>query len=619
MFETSRRLTGTVTALAMVLTSIPVVPAQAQTTVTVNGRQVICLPNNDAACPKGKTCVVAKPTACENVARMKFGDAKPAKPAKKGEGQGQAGDKAARPAQEKRAKPAPKPAEPAPVQEKRAKPAPKPVDPAPVQEKRAKPVPKPAEPAPVQEKRAKPAPKPDATVTDTPPVQKRRTEALSPVEVLQQSQRIMVDGEAVWCLPRRSLECPPNTACVYGTDRGSCEKAARQFKSAENAGRLPELETSPGVAPPPRRAVETLSDILDDRAGGKQGRDRPAPRPLAADPDAGAGRGGLVERLTEEDTRRSSEDFDQPVVRDRKKKKDGLSDLEKVGLLVLGGLVVGSLLRNGDKVVSNSGDRVVAQRPDGTYYLLKDDDAALRQPGSEVRTETFEDGSTRTTVTQADGTRIVTIRNAAGRVLRRDRILPDGREVRLLDDTAPAPEIDVSRLPSTQGRVIGSEQDLAEALAALEAGRARGDLVGGFSLGQIRDIDRVRHLAPRMEVDNIVFASGSSAIRSSEAEKLDRLGRLMQDMVAQNPREIFLIEGHTDAVGGADYNLALSDRRAESLALALSEYFDIPAENMVVQGYGESELRVDTIMDEPRNRRAVVRVITPLMREAAAQ
>ena len=39
MFETYRRLTGTVTALAMVLTSIPVVPAQAQTTVTVNGRQ----------------------------------------------------------------------------------------------------------------------------------------------------------------------------------------------------------------------------------------------------------------------------------------------------------------------------------------------------------------------------------------------------------------------------------------------------------------------------------------------------------------------------------------------------------------------------------------------------
>lgn len=596
MQDTYRRLTGTVAALAMVLTSVPVMPAQAETTVNVNGRQVICLPNNEATCPKGKTCVIAKPTACENVAQKKFGGEKPAKT---GAGQGKAGDAPAKPAEEKRAKPTPKPG---------AKPGkPAPVTPAPVT------------PAPVQEKRVKPAPKPGATVTEPAPVQERRTEDLTPMEVLQQGQRIKIDGETVWCLPDRSLECPPATACVYGTDKGSCEQAARKFKSAENAGRLPELETAPGVAPPPRRAVETLSDILDDRSRPAT-RDRPAPRPLAADtaPDAAEGRGGLVQRLTEEDTRSSTEDFDQPVVRDRKK-KSGLSDLEKFGLVVLGGLVVGSLLRNGDKVVSNSGDRVVAQRPDGTYYLLKDDDAALRQPGSEVRTETFEDGSTRTTVTQADGTRIVTIRNAAGRVLRRDRILPDGREVRLLDDTAPAPEIDVSRLPGTQGRVIGSEQDLADALAALEASRARGDLVGGFSLGQIRDIDRVRHLAPRMEVDNIVFASGSAAIRSSEAEKLDRLGRLMQDMVAENPREIFLIEGHTDAVGGGDYNLALSDRRAESLALALSEYFDIPAENMVVQGYGESELRVDTIMDEPRNRRAVVRVITPLMREAAAQ
>ena len=37
---------------------------------------------------------------------------------------------------------------------------------------------------------------------------------------------------------------------------------------------------------------------------------------------------------------------------------------------------------------------------------------------------------------------------------------------------------------------------------------------------------------------------------------------------------------------------ALSDRRAESVALAMTEYFGVPPENMIVQGYGESELRV---------------------------
>jgi outer membrane protein OmpA-like peptidoglycan-associated protein len=61
-----------------------------------------------------------------------------------------------------------------------------------------------------------------------------------------------------------------------------------------------------------------------------------------------------------------------------------------------------------------------------------------------------------------------------------------------------------------------------------------------------------------------------------------------------NPAEVFLIEGHTDATGKAAMNLALSDRRAESVALALTEYFDIPPENMVVQGYGESELLIDS-------------------------
>jgi outer membrane protein OmpA-like peptidoglycan-associated protein len=64
-------------------------------------------------------------------------------------------------------------------------------------------------------------------------------------------------------------------------------------------------------------------------------------------------------------------------------------------------------------------------------------------------------------------------------------------------------------------------------------------------------------------------------------------------------------------------NLALSDRRAESVALALTEYFDIPPENMVVQGYGETELLIDTLENEPLNRRVEVRVITPLMRTAA--
>ena len=66
----------------------------------------------------------------------------------------------------------------------------------------------------------------------------------------------------------------------------------------------------------------------------------------------------------------------------------------------------------------------------------------------------------------------------------------------------------------------------------------------------------------------------------------------MKQATAQNPREVFLIEGHTDAVGADDDNLSLSDRRAESVAVALSEQFGVPAENLTTQGYGEQYLKV---------------------------
>ncbi len=67
---------------------------------------------------------------------------------------------------------------------------------------------------------------------------------------------------------------------------------------------------------------------------------------------------------------------------------------------------------------------------------------------------------------------------------------------------------------------------------------------------------------------------------------------------------MFLIEGHTDLVGSEAANLALSDRRAESVALALSEYFQVPPKNLVVQGYGEQYLKVNQEGDVRANRRA---------------
>jgi outer membrane protein OmpA-like peptidoglycan-associated protein len=76
-----------------------------------------------------------------------------------------------------------------------------------------------------------------------------------------------------------------------------------------------------------------------------------------------------------------------------------------------------------------------------------------------------------------------------------------------------------------------------------------------------------------------------------------------------------MIIGHTDAVGTAEDNLSLSDRRALAVAEVLTEQFDVPAENLVTQGYGEQFLKVDTEEPEPRNRRVSILNITALMAE----
>jgi outer membrane protein OmpA-like peptidoglycan-associated protein len=178
--------------------------------------------------------------------------------------------------------------------------------------------------------------------------------------------------------------------------------------------------------------------------------------------------------------------------------------------------------------------------------------------------------------------------------------------VRQLQTTRPVPRSLSVAESDLDALRVALREDMA-----FDAGRT-------FSLRQIREIEQVRSLVPAIDLDTLTFATGSAAIPAEQARSLVRLGILIEELLLENPREVFLIEGHTDAVGSESYNLALSDRRAESVALALIEAFRIPPENLIVQGYGEAFLKVQTQAAEEGNRRATVRRITPLLRQIAA-
>ena len=86
--------------------------------------------------------------------------------------------------------------------------------------------------------------------------------------------------------------------------------------------------------------------------------------------------------------------------------------------------------------------------------------------------------------------------------------------------------------------------------------------------------------------------------------------RLLDDAVARlqaNPDKNIVIEGHTCNIGTAEYNLALGDRRANSVKEYLTSR-GVPASRLETRSYGEERPKFDNAREETRrmNRRAAL-------------
>jgi len=305
----------------------------------------------------------------------------------------------------------------------------------------------------------------------------------------------------------------------------------------------------------------------------------------------------------------------------RRRDNDG-NDALKTGAAAALGAAAGAIA---GQVIQSFGDRVVIER-DGQRYIRSDSETdRLLRRARDVDVEDLGEGRTRTVVTRPNGAQIITIRDYDGEIIRRARVTPDGREVVLIDDRWAGPrdrrnrqrfdrDLPPVRYDMPRERYIvdmgrASEDDLQETLAAPPVEQVE----RAYTLDEVRDSSRLRDKLRRVDLDAITFDTGSAAISRSEISELARIGRAMEGLIARNPNELFLVEGHTDAVGSDLSNLALSDRRAESVAIVLSENFDVPPENLVTQGYGEQYLKVPTEAAERQNRRVTVRRITPLL------
>ncbi|HDS06056.1 MAG TPA: OmpA family protein [Bacteroides sp.] len=140
-------------------------------------------------------------------------------------------------------------------------------------------------------------------------------------------------------------------------------------------------------------------------------------------------------------------------------------------------------------------------------------------------------------------------------------------------------------------------------------GGATGAVIGHQMDKQAEEIEnsvpdaRVERVGEGIVVEfdsNILFGFDSSDLTGASKENLDKLVVVLE----KYPDTNIEIQGHTDSTGPEDYNQALSERRARSVAgyLAAQGVMD---ERLNTVGFGETTPRYDNETDEGRaqNRR----------------
>src|SRR3954453_10177144 len=88
--------------------------------------------------------------------------------------------------------------------------------------------------------------------------------------------------------------------------------------------------------------------------------------------------------------------------------------------------------------------------------------------------------------------------------------------------------------------------------------------------------------------DDQLFTYDSADLQSSSIEQLQKLATLIK----RNPKATFTVEGYTDSFGPPEYNLDLSQRRADSVKQYLVQMMGISPGQIETRGYGQTKYLV---------------------------
>lgn len=125
----------------------------------------------------------------------------------------------------------------------------------------------------------------------------------------------------------------------------------------------------------------------------------------------------------------------------------------------------------------------------------------------------------------------------------------------------------------------------------------------GICIGTAEECDKTKPKPAGFDM-LINFELGSAEFTPQAKENLSEFVKALADKRLSSAK--FVVEGHTDARGGDQYNLGLSERRAQAVTEFLLSN-GISTEKVTAVGMGESKPRVPDPMDAI-NRRVEMRI-----------
>ena len=159
--------------------------------------------------------------------------------------------------------------------------------------------------------------------------------------------------------------------------------------------------------------------------------------------------------------------------------------------------------------------------------------------------------------------------------------------------------------PLTRGLSAGAQQvdTAAQAKEAKFVNSLRNRSTRSLSLGEREEVAQLAATKPKIDLE-IHFDYNSAEINKSSMQAVQELGKALTDPSLKG--STFVVAGHTDAIGGEEYNQGLSERRADTIKRYLTEKFGINGSELVTVGYGKTKPKDPKTPLDPTNRRVQV-------------